>query len=466
MQLATDICDRASALEFLLGRINYERTSTVPYRSGEFKLDRMRALLALLGDPHLALRAVHIAGTKGKGSTASMIAAVLIAAGYSTGLYTSPHLERLEERFLVDGRQCTDHEFVRLAAEVQATVVELDRATASAGVASPGPTFFEVTTAMALLHFARSKVEAAVLEVGLGGRLDSTNVCRPEVCVITSISFDHTKQLGSTLKAIATEKAGIIKPGIPVVSGVVADEPRRAIRQAATESVAPLLERGIDFDAAGRPQSTIGCSAGQCFDYWENLAGQSWTLADIQLPLLGDHQAANAATALAALRRLIHRGWNLPEAALRRGLAQTRCDARIEWIRGQPNVILDVAHNVASIQALVDVVQREFPSGKRVLVFASSRDKDVPGMLRLLLPQFDQIVLTRYLVNPRAMEVEELHSLARETVSDGGSRRPVIAVEPDPIAAWHLAQKLAASNDLICIAGSFFLAAELLPLLR
>jgi len=466
MQLATEICDRASALEFLLGRINYERTSTIPYCSAEFKLDRMRSLLSLLGDPHLALRAVHIAGTKGKGSTASMIAAVLSAAGYSTGLYTSPHLERLEERFLVGGRQCEENRFVRLAAEVQAAVVELDRIASAAGDSTARPTFFEITTAMAMLHFAQCNVDAAVLEVGLGGRLDSTNVCCPEVCLITSISFDHTRQLGNTLRAIAGEKAGIIKPGVPAVSGVLADEPRSAIRSAAAEQGAPLLERGCDFDAVPRHGEPRAESIGQLFDYWENTAEGRWSLADLHLPLLGQHQAANASAAIAALRQLVRRGWSISDDAIRWGLAAARCDARIEVIRRRPNVILDVAHNVASIQAIVEVLREEFPSGRRALLFASSRDKDVPGMLRLLLPEYDHIVLTRFVTNPRAVAVEELHSLARETLVDARGRQSEIVIEPDPVAAWRHARQLARPEDLICITGSFFLAAELLPHVR
>jgi dihydrofolate synthase/folylpolyglutamate synthase len=467
MQLATDICDRASALDFLLGRINYERTSTIPYRSAEFKLDRMRRLLSLLHDPHLALRAVHIAGTKGKGSTASMIAAVLSAAGYSTGLYTSPHLERLEERFLVDGRQCDEKRFVALAVQVQAAVNELNRLAAAAGDASDIPTFFEITTAMAMLHFAQCNIDAAVLEVGLGGRLDSTNVCVPEVCLITSISYDHTRQLGSTLRAIAGEKAGIIKPGVPVVSGVVAEEPRGAIVAAAAEQGAPLIERGRDFDAVAVPRRChAGPPIGQRFDYWENSPEGRWSLADLHLPLLGQHQAANAAAAIAALRQLVRRGWNISDGAIHRGLAAARCDARIEVIQRRPDVILDVAHNVASIEAIVEVLRARFPSGRRVLLFASSRDKDVPGMLRLLLPEFDHIVLTRYLINPRAVAVEELHSLARETLIEGCTRRREIAIEPDPVAAWRYARQLARPDDLICITGSFFLAAELLPHVR
>jgi dihydrofolate synthase/folylpolyglutamate synthase len=462
MSLATEISDRASALEFLLGRINYERTSTIPYTSGAFKLDRMRSLLSRLRDPHLALRAVHIAGTKGKGSTAAMIASVLSAAGYCTGLYTSPHLDRLEERFLIDGRQCSERELVRLSAEVQVAVLDVDRQSLD----GEGLTFFEVTTAMAMLHFARSPVDVAVLEVGLGGRLDSTNVCLPEVCVVTSISFDHTKQLGNTLSEIATEKAGIIKPGVPVVSGVVADEPRRAIERVASQQGAPLVARGKAFDAVVRPQPEGESLAGQRIDYWENSAAGRWTLDGIHLPFLGDHQAANAAAAIAALRQLTCRGFDIPNDAIRLGLSQTRCHARIELIRRRPNVIADVAHNVASVQALVEVVRREFPTGKRILLFASSRDKDIPGMLRVLLPEFNQIVLTRFVTNPRAVEVDELHSLARETLSDSRRAPPAIAGERDPVAAWELARGLAHDDDLICITGSFFLAAELLPLVR
>ena len=464
MQLANEICDRASALEFLLGRINYERTSAVPYRSSEFKLDRMKCLLALLGDPHLAFPAVHIAGTKGKGSTAAMIASVMSAAGYNTGLYTSPHLHRLEERFVVGEETCPEQDFVQLAARVQGSVIEWERQAASLGQAGSGPTFFEITTAMAMLHFAIRRVDVAVLEVGLGGRLDSTNLCRPDVCVITSISFDHTRQLGNTLRAIAGEKAGIIKPGIPVISGVVATEPREAIVQTAAAQQAPLFEREIQFGARSRQQQSLTTEATQQFDYWEELPDVSRSLESLDLPLLGQHQAENGATAIAALQRMNERGWNISEAAIRRGLAQTRCDARIQLVRRHPDVLVDVAHNVASIQALVDVIEREFPSRQRILLFASSRDKDVAGMLRCLLPRFDRIVFTRFVSNPRGMEVEELHSLACGILHESPRGRPELIIQADPAAAWRFANAFAGHDDLICVAGSFFLAAELLPL--
>ncbi|MEX2027654.1 MAG: cyanophycin synthetase, partial [Pirellulaceae bacterium] len=244
------------------------------------------------------------------------------------------------------------------------------------------------------------------------------------------------------------------------------DEPQSAIERVAAQQGAPLLARGQAFDAAVQPQPESESLAGQKIDYWEKSAQGTWTLDGIHLPFLGDHQAANAAAAMAALRQLTGRGFDIPYDAIRLGLSQTRCHARIELIRRRPNVIADVAHNVASVQALVEVVRREFPTGKRILLFASSRDKDIPGMLRLLLPEFDQIVLTRFVTNPRGVEVEELHSLARETLSDSCREPPAFAVERDPVAAWQLAQRLAQDDDLICITGSFFLAAELLPLVR
>jgi dihydrofolate synthase/folylpolyglutamate synthase len=324
---------------------------------------------------------------------------------------------------------------------------------------------------MAFLHFARQRVDAAVLEVGLGGRLDSTNVCQPSVCVITSISFDHTRQLGNTLAAIAGEKAGIIKPGVPVVSGVVHDEPRDVIRQTADERQAPLFEQGLDFAFDSAPQPGRLAAAGEWLDYREPAIHPRWELRKIELGLVGRHQAANAAAAIAAARRLIERGWPISEAALRGGLAAARIPARIEILGQRPAVILDVAHNVASIAALIDVVRERYPDRRRVLVFASSKDKDAAGMLRLLVPWFEEIVLTRYVNNPRAMEPEALAELARAelpSAADNGQpqRTPQLHTADRPADAWELARRAASPEDLVCITGSFFLAAELRPLVR
>jgi dihydrofolate synthase/folylpolyglutamate synthase len=351
-----------------------------------------------------------------------------------------------------------------LAAELQVAVARLP---ADAATGQPAePTFFEITTAMAFLHFARQQVDAAVLEVGLGGRLDSTNVCRPSVCIITSISFDHTRQLGNTLAAIAGEKAGIIKPGVPVISGVVNEEPREVIRHVAHESGARLFQCGEDFDFDDSSGSSTRGEGGERLDYREPAADPVWTLADVQVGLLGRHQAANAAAAIAAVRRLQEQGWPIGETALRQGLAAVRWPARIEVVGRRPTVILDVAHNVASIAALLAVLGERFAGRRRILIFASSKDKDTAGMLRLLLPAFDEVVLTRYIRNPRAVELEVLYDLALSQIPAGnhGQRSPAVHTAATPEQAWHLARQAAGPDDLVCIAGSFFLAAELRPL--
>ncbi|HEY5312158.1 MAG TPA: Mur ligase family protein, partial [Pirellulales bacterium] len=319
-----------AALAFLWQRIDYERAMHVSYGERAYKLDRMRELLARLGDPQSRLPIVHVAGTKGKGSTAAMTAAVLTAAGYRTGLYSSPHLHTIEERLAVDGQNCSRADFAQWLERLRPIVESMDAAAARLP-GECGPTYFELTTALALLYFADQRVDAAVLEVGMGGRLDSTNVCLPLVSVITSISFDHTKQLGSTLAAIAGEKAGIIKPGIPIVSGVVPDEPREVIETVSLAAGSLLVQLGRDFDFAYHPP--IDCDRNEqpaCFDYRyaAGPAGRHWN--DIELSLLGRHQAANAAVALAALEQLGERGFRIPESAVRAGLKRVRWPARVE----------------------------------------------------------------------------------------------------------------------------------------
>jgi dihydrofolate synthase/folylpolyglutamate synthase len=461
------VSDYPTALDFLLTRINYERTVAVPYHTGAFKLDRMRRLLTLLGDPHLGLKAIHIAGTKGKGSTAAMLAGVLQAAGLRTGLYTSPHLSAIEERIAIDGRPCSREQFATLTAALEQAVEKLPLF----GTAKEfgGPTFFEVTTAMAFLHYAQQKVDVAVLEVGLGGRLDSTNVCQPSVTLITSISYDHTRQLGNTLAAIAAEKAGIIKPGVPVISGVVNDEPREVIRQVVREQGAPLFERGTAFDFEALADQSPTASASQGLHYREPAREPTLRLPDVHLGMLGQHQAANAAVAICALRRLIEQGWAIDEAAVRNGLATAKVPARIELISERPAVIVDVAHNVASVEALIRVLDDHFRPRRRVLIFASSKDKDTAGMLRLLLPRFDEGVLTRYVENPRAVEIDQLSELAAtalRTESSNGDTCPAIHAAATPAEAWQIARNLSGPEDLICITGSFFLAAELRPVVQ
>src|SRR3954453_12285730 len=290
---------RQAALDWLMRRINFERTAFVPYQARQLKLDRTRQLLTRLGQPDAGMKIVHVAGTKGKGSTSAMIAAVLTAAGYRTGVFSSPHLEQIEERFAVDGEPCTSDELVALVNRMVSVVRAMDEEAAADGDPTGGPTYFEITTAMALVHFVEHQVDAAVLEVGLGGRLDSTNVCLPVVSIITSISFDHMRQLGNTLASIAREKAGIIKPGVPVVSGVTDIEPQAVIAQTARDHGCRVIQLGRDFAFEYRAKSAVAE-----FDFRYLVPSQEIHLNSLILAMPGRHQAANAAVALAAVSEL------------------------------------------------------------------------------------------------------------------------------------------------------------------
>ena len=456
MQRTRSIADYEGAIDFLLSRIDYERMLSTAYGERDLKLERMHELVDRLGNPERAMPIVHIAGTKGKGSTAAMTAAMLSAAGYSTGLYTSPHLARLEERMTVDGQECSADEMIALVGRVQPVVATMD---AAAGGSEHGPTYFEIVTALALLHFARRQVDVAVLEVGLGGRLDSTNICQPLVSVITSISFDHTKQLGDTLAAIAGEKAGIIKPGAAVISGVLQTEPREVVVAAAQRHGCRLVELGRDFSyvyhAAG-PLDVVGVRP--TIDFVYSVAGGELAYHGLELALIGEHQGANAALALAVLVELSRSGFTVPEPAVRTGLATVRWPARLEILARRPLVIVDAAHNVASIEAFCATLDQSFAARPRVLVFATTCDKDVRGMLRVLVGRFERIVFTRYQNNPRGLPAADLAAMAAELGDQ------ICQVAADPRAAWDAAQEGMGTEGLIAITGSFFIAAEMRPL--
>lgn len=451
-----DAARRETALRFLYERIDYERWLSMPYHVRELKLDRMRELLDRLGNPQRGLPIVHIAGTKGKGSTAAMTGAILTAAGYKTGLFTSPHLNRIEERIAIDGRPCSSEELVDLVDRLAPVVRVMDQATQAREPAEIGPTYFEITTAMALLHFARQQVDVAVLEVGLGGRLDSTNVCRPEVSVITSISFDHMKQLGNTLEAIAREKAGIIKPGVPVVSGVTDSEPRKVIREICRERGCRLVELGHDFEFSYQPPRELeGAPIMGSTSFCYKVPGREHAYQDLPLRLLGRHQAANAAVTLAVLAELGQNGREISEQALRTGLSGVHWPARVEVLSRRPVIVVDAAHNLASVDALVRVLDETFSARRRLLVFATTQEKDLRGMLARLAGRFDHVILTRYVNNPRGVPPEELAALAWELT---GQRYQIC---PDPAAAWNEILRLATPDDLVCVTGSFFIAAEM-----
>jgi dihydrofolate synthase/folylpolyglutamate synthase len=468
------------AIAFWFGRINYEQRTP---RLTDFKLDRMRTLLGLLGNTQDQLRIVHVAGSKGKGSTSAMLESILRHAGYRTGLFTSPHLSQVEERIQVDARPIPPQALAALMNEIRAAIHRMEEDDFSSATASQGATFFEVATALGFLYFARQEVDLAVVEVGLGGRFDSTNVCQPLVSVITSISFDHTQQLGNRLAEIAMEKAGIVKPERPTISGVTDPEPRQVIEAICRERHSSLRQLGADFHFQYQPglvskRETRNQKPEKPPIVRVTTSRRAWPA--MKLGLWGEHQAANAALAVACVELLQDQGLRIADEAVQAGLANVQWPARMEIVGHQPLVVLDCAHNVASAQALVETLRTSFPPteseshepgkdgskddlrpgilGKRVLIFAGSNDKDLAGMLKALSPSFDHVFLTRYSHSPRAVEPERLGEILKD-------QSPVpFTICRTPADAWASALSISRTDDLICITGSVFLAGELRPL--
>ena len=449
---------RAAALAWLDRRLNFERVVPTAAKGGAFNLGTMRRLLKKLGNPERAFRVVHVAGTKGKGSTVAMLASVLTAAGHRVGCYLSPHVHALEERIAVGGRPIAAADLARAFAEV---IPIVDRLDAGAGPERRGPTWFEVLTAVAFVHFARSGIELAVLETGLGGRLDATNLSRPVLSIITSIGLDHTRLLGATIKAIAAEKAGIIKRGCPVISAAGSPAADAVIAATAARRRARLLQLGRDFECVAVPlrsrsDATTPRFAVEVLNRSVRMPSRAVPVAEpYSIGMAGPHQVINAGLVVVAARMLDEGGWPIPEKAVAAGIRATTLPARVEIRSRRPLVIVDAAHNVDSMKALAATIapltDRHQP---RVLVFAASGDKQIEAMLTVVRDRFDHVVATRYRTNPRAAPVERVVAAARKA----GLRR--VHEADDPRAAMRAARELAGGGGLVCVAGSFFLAAE------
>ena len=389
-------------------------------------LERTRALLSALGDPHKALRFVHVAGTNGKGSTAAMLDSCLRAAGYRTGLFTSPYINRFNERVQVDGVPIPDGDLVRLVERVQP----------AAAAMADTPTEFEFITALGMLWFAEQRCDIVVLEVGLGGALDSTNVIDPPECaVITALGLDHVKELGPTLADIAAAKAGIIKPGSPAVSYGGAPEADRVIAAAARACGAPLTV--VDFTRLRLRGAGLD---GQTFDF-DGLDG-------LTLPLLAGYQPRNAAVAVTALRALHARGWDIPDEAIRRGLASVRWPGRFELLRRSPPFLLDGSHNAHGMRATADSLRSLFPGQKFVFLVSIMADKDADEMLRLLLPLAKAFV-TVTAPSPRAIPAADL---AARIEALGGRAEPAASIP----AAVERAAALAAGGPAAALGTLYF----------
>lgn len=422
----------AQALAYLDGLIRAPDRARRPYH--EVKLSRMRALLDRLGGPEAGLRGALIAGTKGKGSTAAMLAGILGAAGLRTGLTVKPHLVDYRERIQIGGRMITRPELVRL--------VEAIRPAVEAGRADPWgpPTYVEATVAMALLAFRRARVDVAVVEVGIGGRLDATNTTDPIVSVITPVSYDHTELLGHTLTEIAHEKAGIIRPGRPVVSAPQPPEAAAVIEDAARYLGAPLLLVGREIGYEIVSSSLDGVAA--------RIRGRRGTY-DVAIPLLGRHQAVNAAAAVAAAEELVPA---LDPDAVRAGIAGVRWPARVELVARRPYTIVDVGHNPASMAALCATL-RELLGGRRLVVaFGMLATKDYHAVTALLAP-FAAAVVTTTPDNPHALAAADLAAEVRRYT-------PHVEAVDDRRAAVARARQLTGPDDVLVVTGSFYFVGE------
>lgn len=433
------------AQDYLNSFVNYEWLDSYPYKSS-FKLERVQRLLHLLGNPQRTLRAIHIAGTKGKGSTCAFAANILREAGFKAGLYTSPHLVDVRERIRIlqftEKEEISKKDFARLIEKIRPYAEKL-RETRSGKLS-----YYEILTSLAFLYFKKEECDFVVLETGIGGKLDATNAAFSLVCAITPISYEHTHLLGATLKKIAAEKAGIIKNRKPVVI-TAPQRPAvlKVIRRRAKEAGADLYEVGKDIQIKEKSWSIFG----QSFD----VKGIFAEYPGLKIGLLGGHQIVNAAVAIGCAESLCSQGVvKVSREAIREGLKKTRWPGRLQVISRNPGVVLDAAHNRASACALKNALNKFFKFRSLILVFGVCRDKDVKGILKELIPCAGRIILTRA-QNPRALAPETIKSFIKT------NDRPV-ALTQNPAQALKIARGNARQKDLILVTGSLFLVGEVL----
>jgi dihydrofolate synthase/folylpolyglutamate synthase len=383
------------AMRYLYDHTDYEKETHLRYNVTTFNLSRMQKLLTLVGKPHKKIHTVHIAGTKGKGSTATMLSKMLEENHYKVGLYTSPHVVNLHERIMVNSKMISEAEMLGLMNRIFAPVEKISK--------TDQPTFFEIMTALAFMHFADVEVDIAVIETGLGGRLDSTNVIRPKVVGITSLSIDHQRQLGGTIDSIAKEKAGIFKKGVPIVTVQQEPEAMRVLKSEALTVKAPLSVTGGDIDFSYRFETSRehGPHTRIC------LTTQTSKFEHLKVPLHGKHQAINCGLALAMLDKLKSTGYKIDAEKATQGLNKVSLTGRMEMICDDPRIMIDAAHNAASIKALIHAIGQNIPYDSMVVIFGCNNDKDVKGMLYQLQYGADKVVFTRS-NSAKAMSPEDL----------------------------------------------------------
>ena len=425
------------AIDYINSYTDYEKIG-MPHDPAFYDLRRVDELLAGLGNPHQQARSVHIAGTNGKGSVAAMVASVLTASGYTTGLYTSPHLHSWRERIRVDGELISEGQLAQLVEKLKPEVEAINQRATYGEL-----TTFELLTALAFAYFGQKGVDFQVLEVGMGGKFDATNVISPEVGIITSISFDHMDVLGDTLEEIAAEKVGIIKPASTVVSSPQPEEVAGVIKEACRLCGAQLITVGsdvtwqsLDFDLS-RQQLRVRGRKGSY---------------GLSLTLLGEHQQANAATAVAALEVLDDKGFNISRENITGGLGRVSWPGRFQILSRHPLIVVDGAHNVDAARTLRRTIEQYLDFDQAILVTGASEDKDIASLAAELAPLFDRVIATRSR-HPRAMEPALLSAeFARFGVKAQTAR--------DMPSALSQALALAGDKDLVCVAGSLFVVAE------
>jgi dihydrofolate synthase/folylpolyglutamate synthase len=427
------------AMRFLETLTDFERLRIVRYNSQNFDLDRMRGLLKKIGNPHEQFKSVHIAGTKGKGSTCAMIANMLQANGYKVAVYSSPHLVDIRERIQVNGEMISHADFARLIRLVEPIVLK----------GKPMPTFFDVVTAVAFKYFAEKDVDIAIIETGLGGRLDSTNVLKPEITGITSISKDHMAQLGHTLPKIAEEKAGIFKQGVPAITVQQTPEVEAVLKRVADKVNAPFDVTGKSIEFSYRFEATrmLGPHNRIC------LTTPNSKFEHLAVPMMGEHQAINCGLALSIVDKLKTRGFTINDAKAMEGLAKTTMPGRMELVSTAPRVLVDGAHNAASLDALMKAVGQHIPYDSMVVIFGCCQDKDVPGMLERITSGADKVIFTK-VDSVRTANPDEL---AARYVELYGKMAQVARTLEEALA---IANRAVTREDLICITGSFYLVGE------
>ena len=392
-----------------------------------FGLEAINELLSRMGNPQNSFHSVLIAGTNGKGSTAAMLASILQQAGLKVGLYTSPHLIDIRERIVINGIKISRKDLGGLIAEIKDHTVQ-------------SVTYFECLTAAAFLYFSRRKVDIAVLEVGLGGRLDATNICQPLVSVITNIALEHTAYLGKTLEAIAREKAGIIKKNGVCVTAATQKKVIDVFTEVSHKQDARLIRLGIDFKMKVHRDETI------------SYEGQNRKINRLTVPLRGAHQLSNAALALAVIEVLEKKGYRIDDPAIQKGLAQTRWEARLEILRYDPLFLLDGSHNPAGIASLCRVLKKDFSGRRLILIFSALADKDYRRMLAKIAPLAYRIFLPP-LATKRAMQPQVLAAFVNSL------GYPALLSE-SVTASIRQSLQCAGEKDLICACGSLYLAGE------